>query len=504
MHIEPYRNQFHFSPPTNWMNDPNGMVYYAGEYHLFYQYHPDSTVWGPMHWGHAVSKDLIHWEHLPVALEPDELGYIFSGSAVMDVDNTSGLGSVEAPAMVCIFTHHDAAAKETGIGDHEVQSIAYSVDKGRSWIKYAGNPVLPNVDKIFDFRDPKVIWDKVRSRWVMVLAAKDRVRFYTSDNLIDWTYRSEWGHTYGDRVGVWECPDLFPLQVQGSEEQKWILILSLNPGGPNGGSGTQYFVGDFDGDRFIIDDQFAQDITDGQGVWLDYGPDNYAGVTWSGIPHEDGRCLYIGWMSNWLYGQKVPTESWRSAMTLPRTLSLFYSEGRYRLSSGFVSELDAISEARSDANSFPKIKESKVLISGISSSGSRFYFETDRSDTVTFGLKFSNEMGEYIVVGFDGASSNYFIDRSKSGQISFDDSFAEMIFAPLGYESDKIALDIVIDVSSIELLADEGSLAMSCIFFAKQYYNKVEVVLGSGELLNTSIKRYPLVSAWKKSKKILT
>lgn len=479
------------------MNDPNGMVYHDGEYHLFYQYHPESTVWGPMHWGHAVSKDLMHWEHLPIALAPDELGYIFSGSAVVDKKNTSGLGSEETPAMVCIFTHHDAVAKESANGDHEVQSIAYSVDKGRSWVKYAGNPVLPNVDKIYDFRDPKVIWDESRSQWVMVLAAKDRIHFYTSANLLEWSYRSEWGHAYGDRVGVWECPDLFPLQVQGSEEQKWILILSLNPGGPNGGSGTQYFVGDFDGERFIIDEQFASDIAEGKGVWLDFGPDNYAGVTWSGIPKEDGRCIYIGWMSNWLYGQAVPSEAWRSAMTLPRTLSLIYSEGRYRLSTEFVSELNEISGARLASNTFEKIQEPKVLFSDIASSGYRFYFETEKKKDLTFGLKFSNEAGELFVVGYDGASNNYFMDRSKSGAVSFNESFTEMIFAPISYESEKISLDIVLDMASLELLADEGSLAMSSIFFAKQLYNKVELVIGAGALLNTSIKLYPLDSTWK-------
>ena len=498
MYSELYRNQFHFAPTEKWMNDPNGMVYYDGEFHLFYQYHPESTVWGPMHWGHAVSKDLIHWEHLPIALAPDELGYIFSGSAVMDLQNTSGLGSEDAPAMVCIFTHHDAVAKKAGAEDYEVQSIAYSVDKGRSWVKYEGNPILDNEDKIKDFRDPKVIWDEARSKWVMVLAAKDRIRFYASANLLEWTYLSEWGHQYGDRIGVWECPDLFPLSIEGSEKQKWILILSLNPGGPNGGSGTQYFVGDFDGGQFVIDELFAKDIADGKGVWLDFGPDNYAGVTWSGIPSQDGRCIYIGWMSNWLYGQEVPTDSWRSSMTLPRTLSLIYSDGIYRLKTAFVSELNEISAARLEVKTFKQIKEPKVLLSDITNKGYRIYFETERKKDSTFGLKFSNEVGEYLVVGFDGASNNYFIDRSKSGVIDFNESFAEMLFAPIGYTSDKISLDIVMDVASMELLADEGSLAMSSIFFAEQQYNKVELVIGAGELSETSIKLYPLTSIWNK------
>jgi sucrose-6-phosphate hydrolase SacC (GH32 family) len=330
------------------------------------------------------------------------------------------------------------------------------------------------------------------------MAAKDRIRFYTSSNLLEWTYQSEWGHQYGDRVGVWECPDLFPLTVEGSEERKWIMILSLNPGGPNGGSGTQYFIGDFDGKQFVIDEEFAKDIAQGKGVWLDFGPDNYAGVTWSGIPEQDGRCIYIGWMSNWIYGQEVPSEVWRSAMTLPRTLSLIYSEGKYRLRTEFVSELNTISAARLEAKSFKNINESKVLLSDISNKGYRIYFETNRDEDLTFGLKFSNEIGEFLVVGFDGTSNNYFIDRSKSGVVDFNESFSEMLFAPIGYISEKIALDIVMDIASLELLADEGSLVMSSIFFAKQQYNKVELVIGAGKLSETNLKLYPLASIWNK------
>jgi beta-fructofuranosidase/levanase/fructan beta-fructosidase len=253
---EPHRPQFHFSPEANWMNDPNGMVYYEGEYHLFYQYYPDSNVWGPMHWGHAVSTDLVHWEHLPIALYPDSLGYIFSGSAVVDWNNTSGFGEEGNPPLVAIYTYHDPAGAAEGRNDFQTQGIAYSLDKGRTWIKYAGNPVLENPGLV-DFRDPKVIWDEDSGQWVMVLAAFDHVKLYGSADLKAWDYLSDFGREWGTHGGVWECPDLFPMQVEGTAEKKWVLIQNLNPGGPNGGSGVQYFVGDFDGTHFRVDTDFA-------------------------------------------------------------------------------------------------------------------------------------------------------------------------------------------------------------------------------------------------------
>ncbi len=230
---EQHRPQFHFSPESNWMNDPNGMVIYDDVYHLFYQYFPDSTVWGPMHWGHAISDDLFHWEHLPVALYPDSLGYIFSGSAVVDYKNTSGLGTNENPPMVAIFTHHDPVGADENDCDFQYQSIAYSLDQGNSWVKYEGNPVVPNEECIKDFRDPKVIWTKDFEKWIMVLAAGDHVKFYSSKDLRNWEHESDWGKEIGAHGGVWECPDFFHLKDSESQERRWVLICSLNPGGPN-------------------------------------------------------------------------------------------------------------------------------------------------------------------------------------------------------------------------------------------------------------------------------
>lgn len=311
---EKYRPQYHFSPESGWMNDPNGLVFYDGEYHLFYQYYPDSTVWGPMHWGHAVSTDLFSWTHLPVALYPDSLGYIFSGSAVSDIYNTSGFGDGTTPPLIAVFTYHNSELERKGNNEFQSQGIAWSNDRGRTWKKFQGNPVLPNPG-IRDFRDPKVFRHDASGKWIMILAVHDRVHIYSSPDLKNWSFESEFGESAGSHGGVWECPDLFPLTVTGTSSSKWVMLVSINPGGPNGGSVTQYFTGEFDGHKFIPDDIAAK--------WMDMGTDNYAGVTWSGIPEQDGRKILIGWMSNWNYATVVPSSLWRSAMTIPRELTLY-------------------------------------------------------------------------------------------------------------------------------------------------------------------------------------
>jgi len=262
-----------------------------------------------MHWGHAVSKDLVHWKELPIALYPDSLGNIFSGSAVVDSNNTSGFGKNGKIPLVAIFTHHDPKGADAGKNNFQNQSLANSLDGGYTWTKYAGNPVLRNPG-ITDFRDPKVSWYKPGKKWVMTLAAKDRITFYSSPNLKNWSKESEFGQTLGAHGGVWECPDLFPLKLNGKTH--WVLIVNLNPGGPNKGSATQYFVGQFDGHNFTTTDTTTK--------WLDYGPDEYAGVTWG---NTGNRRIFLGWMSNWLYGTQVPTTTWRSAFTIPRELKLF-------------------------------------------------------------------------------------------------------------------------------------------------------------------------------------
>jgi fructan beta-fructosidase len=287
---EQYRPQVHFSPPAHWMNDPNGMVYYGGTYHLFYQYYPKGTVWGPMHWGHATSTDLVHWTNRPIALYPDSIGLIFSGSAVVDFNNTSGLGKAGKPPLVAIFTQHSQAREKAGRSDAQNQSLAYSNDGGTSWKMYEHNPVLKNPG-IIDFRDPNVMWYAPGAKWVMSLATRDRITFYSSKNLKDWKKESEFGQHLGAHGGVWECPDLFPLTAAGGKTL-WVLLVNINPGGPQGGSATQYFTGSFDGVKFT-----AQ----GTGTrWLDQGTDEYAGVTW----HNTGaRRIFLGWMCQPRHGE---------------------------------------------------------------------------------------------------------------------------------------------------------------------------------------------------------
>ena len=377
------------------MNDPNGMFFYEGEYHLFYQYYPDSTVWGPMHWGHAISSYLVHWEHLPIALYPDSLGYIFSGSAVVDWKNTSGLGKDGKPPLIAIFTHHLMEGEKAGRTDFQYQSIAFSNDKGRAWTKFEGNPVIPNTNKIRDFRDPKVIWDEVSNQWIMVFAAYDHIKFWSSKDLKNWSHLSDWGLEFGEHGGVWECPDLIPLKVEGYDETKWVLLVSINPGSPNGGSGTQYFIGDFDGTAFKLDESFAEDVKNGNSVWLDYGRDNYAGVTWSDIPKEDGRRLFIGWMSNWDYAQVVPTEKWRSAMTIPRELILKNTTNGFRLFSKPVEELKILRKDSFDISStdfnqkldlLEKFKVEKPLL--------EIVLEVENIPELYFGIALSNSKNE--------------------------------------------------------------------------------------------------------------
>lgn len=505
---EQYRPQIHFSPPSMWMNDPNGMVYYDGEYHLFYQYYPDSTVWGPMHWGHAVSTDMVIWENLPIALYPDSLGYIFSGSAVIDRQNTSGFGNTENPPMVAIFTHHDPEGFPAGRIDFQVQSIAYSLDKGRTWTKYADNPVIPNPG-IQDFRDPKVSWHEASQQWVMILAVKDRVHLYNSPDLKSWTFASEFGINTGSHGGVWECPDLFPLPVDGDPTQtKWVLLLSINPGGPNGGSATQYFIGDFDGSTFTLDPEFAPDVLPVFGapdveraVWLDYGPDNYAGVTFSDIPETDGRRLFMGWMSNWDYAQVVPTDLWRSAMTLPRGLSLRTTPGGLRVFSQPVREISSLYSGGFEVLQFPT-EGAQEITSAIPDGPLPLQIELEAIASPTemvgdFGLLLYNDIGDTLRVGYRPSTGHYFVDRSQAGPNDFSDKFAGLNTAPRIMTDAVIKLQLFIDVASVELFGDDGAGVLTANFFPEADFNHIALFSEGGELEWRRVEGKSLRSIWK-------
>jgi fructan beta-fructosidase len=491
---EQHRPQFHFSPDTMWMNDPNGMVYYEGEYHLFFQYYPGDIVWGPMHWDHAISKDLVHWEHMPIAIYPDSLGFIFSGSAVVDKYNTSGFGSPGNPPLVIIFTYHNPKGELDGRDDFQTQGIAYSLDRGRSWVKYEGNPVLPNPG-IRDFRDPKVMYHESTKKWIMTLAAQDHLKFYSSPNLKDWSLESEFGKGAGAHGGVWECPDLFPLKDNGTE--KWILLVSLNPGGPNGGSGTQYFIGHFDGHRFINDNP------DETILWIDWGKDNYAGVTWAGIPDKDGRRIFMGWMSNWQYATRVPTRTWRSAMTLPRELSLVILKDIPRLVSKPVREMQQLRKSTLTIDPVPS--PGNLDLSGkipfeISTSEIKLVFQlkpSTRFDQAReFGLELSNLKNERILIGFDPATRHFFIDRSEAGITDFSDAFAGKHHAPYPLKEERIILHIFADVASVELFAQHGKVVMTEIFFPSEEFTRMRIFGHNEHVQLISGTVYGLKSIW--------
>lgn len=498
LYTEQHRPQLHFSPPANWMNDPNGMVFFEGEYHLFYQYYPDSTVWGPMHWGHAVSKDLLHWEHLPIALYPDSSGYIFSGSAVVDWNNSSGLGEAGKPPLVAIYTYHDMAAEKAGRLDYQSQGIAYSNDRGRSWHKYDQNPVLPNPGQVRDFRDPKVFWHEPGKQWIMALAVGEHIEFWASSNLKNWSVLSSFGQTYGSHGGVWECPDLFPLRLSDTGETFWVLLVSINPGGPNGGSATQYFIGQFDGTNFVLDPGFASRVKGEQGVWLDYGRDNYAGVTWSDLPANDGRRLFLGWMGNWDYAQVVPTSAWRSAMTLPRTLELYRSDnGDLHLASLPVAELNKL-RVQTTAISAAEVEDEYVL--PVTFNGMmELQLELEcRDGNTVFGIEISNPKGEYYRIGCSLGKQQYYTDRSGAGEKSFSDKFVlNRHIAPRLSNSKRVQLQLFVDHASAELFADGGLSTMTDIFFPSEPYSIVKVFSEGGKVSLCHGQLHTLKGIWK-------
>ena len=497
---EQHRPQFHFSPPAQWMNDPNGMVYYAGEYHLFYQYYPGDIVWGPMHWGHAVSTDLVHWSHLPIALHPDELGYIFSGSAVVDWHNSSGFGENGEPPLVAVYTYHNPELAKAGGRNHEYQAIAWSKDRGRSWTKYAGNPVLPNSENLQDFRDPKVFWHEQSEKWVMALSATDHVQFWGSANLRDWYYLSEFGRGWGAQDGVWECPDLVELRVADTGERRWVLILNLNPGGPQGGSGTQYFVGDFDGRQFTLDDAFKRTLQAEGAVWLDTGRDSYAGVTWSDIPQEDGRTLFMGWMSNWDYAQEVPTHPWRSAMTLPRELWLEETGHGYRVYSRPAAELKQL---RDQSRSIHRARlgdgEEVVIDTGfpITRSELKLEYHLLPAGSYDFGVELSNTQGETYRIGYTSTDNLFYSDRTAAGDASFSDKFAGVHRTVRLEDDGSISLHLFFDSASVELFADDGANVMTDIFFPTEEFTEMRLYSRGDtvELMDGEI--YSLKSIWR-------
>jgi fructan beta-fructosidase len=484
---EPFRPQFHFTPATNWMNDPNGMVYYEGEYHLFYQFNPFGDKWGHMSWGHAVTRDLMHWEHLPVALYEENDVMIFSGSAVVDWKNTSGFGKNGKPPLVAIYTGHYTKKPLQN------QHIAYSNDRGRTWTKYEGNPVLDIGER--DFRDPKVMWHEPSNRWVMTVAwpGHHKVRFYASPNLKDWTHLSDFGPA-GGTAGIWECPDLFPLTVEGTKEQKWVLIVNLNPGGPAGGSACQYFIGEFDGKAFTVD---ASHPTP-QPLWADFGPDFYAAVSWSDIPKRDARRLWIGWMSDWRYANDVPTSPWRNAMSVPRELTLRKTAEGLRLVQKPVRELKKVrgKQHRIARTSFSEASEwlgKQNFASNLLDIEAEFDLGDNTGD---FGVRIISEPGEETVV-VCSADGQWSVDRTRSGKADFHPKFAATYQSTPRTRPDRVKLRLLVDTSSLELFANDGEVVLTSLIFPRNTVRRLEAFSSGTPARVQRLTVWELNSAWR-------
>lgn len=451
-----YRPVFHFTPPSMWMNDPNGLIWENGRYHFFYQYYPGGTSWGPMHWGHATSVDFIHWVHQPVALAPDPLGAVFSGSAVCDCDNTSGLGVSGKAPLVALYTSH---------GQYEQQSMAWSLD-GIHFTPYEGNPVIPN-EQLPDFRDPKVFWNPVKNGWGMVLAAGDRACFYGSQDLIHWEKTGEFGPEGNHAPGVWECPDLFPLKTPEGEE-KWVLLVSMGGREHCGEPGdTQYFLGIFDGDTFICTDPF------GKPEYIDVGRDNYAGVTF----YNTRERILMAWASNWAYAGALPTGDFRGQATLPRKLSLCRTPiGGLRLGC----EPMAIGEFFGAPVS---LKQAALL------PGETFCLEIEGEGPCAVTLK--NGLGEQLVLGVD-AENRLFVDRTQAGIQDFSAEFREPCFTHMAqkrFYDGPFRLEILFDVSVVEAFMDQGTRTATSLVYPSVPYDTVTVEGCSGKLYPISIER---------------
>ena len=505
-----YRPSYHFTPLYGWMNDPNGMVYKDGEYHLYFQYNPYGSKWGNMHWGHAVSKDLVHWEHLDPAIARDPVGHIFSGSSVVDKKNTAGFGK---DAIIAIYTNHS-------VNPDEVQCIAYSNDNGRTFTKYEGNPVLTPFDGLKDFRDPKVFWYEKGKCWYMIVSADKETRFYKSKNLKKWTYVSAFGKGMGQQPCQYECPDFFQLPVNGDKKKmKWVMTMNINPGCWFGGSATEYFVGDFDGKNFTCPD--AHDVK-----WLDWGKDHYATVTFS---NTGDRVLGITWMSNWQYANLTPFKQNRGANGLPRELKLYEKNGKYYISEDVAPEVYAL---RKDTKNLAdaSVADAKDLKGVAANMEGAFEIEADVTPDANgiAGIEISNNKRERTMIYFDMKQGKVVMDRTESGltdfgkqavphdielawdkqlaaegkeparitnSINYKNDFALATWAPLSLCEDgkkTYHVDIFVDKSSVELFVDGGRIAMTNLVFPVAPYENVKLYTQGGKAEFKNLKVHKL------------
>ena len=441
--VEKYRPAYHHSPVYGWMNDPNGMFYKDGVWHLCFQYNPYGSQWENMTWGYSTSTDLVHWTAQPAVLEGDALGTIFSGSSVVDKNNTSGFGK---DAIVAFYT---------SAGHSQMQSMAYSTDGGKTFTKYEHNPIIVSTAR--DFRDPHVFWNAEAGFWNMILAAGQEMQIYSSANLKDWKYESSFGHEYGNHGGVWECPDLMKMKVKGTDKEKWMLICNINPGGPFGGSATQYFIGQFDGHKFTCEDEPSET------KWMDYGKDHYATVTFDNAP--DGRRCAIAWMSNWQYANQVPTKQFRSANSIVRDLGLFEYKGETYCSVLPAKEMDAVRGAKVNAPT----EACEIVV--------------DLKGDAQITLR--NAKGERVVMTYDDAEETFDMDRRRSGNVSFSDAFPVATSSPTYGKIRQMR--IFVDRCSIEAFDSEGKMVMTNLVFPTEPYDKI-IVKGKAKATIYKIK----------------
>ena len=471
---ECFRPVYHHTPVYGWMNDPNGMFYKDGVYHLYFQYNPYGSVWGNMHWGHSTSSDLMHWKFEGSAIVPDAWGAIFSGSCVVDHENTAGFGK---GAVVAFYT----SAKSTPWGDVQSQSMAYSLDNGKTFTKYEGNPILTSSER--DFRDPKVFWYAPGKHWVMMLAVGQHMEIYSSVNLKDWKKESEFGAMQGAHGGVWECPDLVEIPVEGTRQKKWVLICNLNPGGPFGGSAAQYFVGSFDGKTFVNE---SPTLT----KWMDWGKDNYATVTWNNAP--DGRCVALGWMSNWQYANNVPPRQYRSANTIARDLTLYRVGEELYLKSTPSPEVKKARAEKVSKPSFNVAGEYEVASLLDDNKGAyevELVIQNQGASKIAFCLL--NEKGEKVSMYYDLARRQFVMDRSESGTVDFSKDFPAVTVAPA--DTDKeLTLRLFVDRSSIEAFGEDGKFVMTNLVFPSLPYNKMRFTSDEKGYTVKSFKVYRL------------
>ena len=477
--VEPFRPVYHFTPSFGWMNDPNGMVYKDGVYHLFYQYNPYGSMWGNMHWGHTVSRDLVNWEQQPVALERDTMGHIFSGSSVVDKNNTAGFGE---GAIVAFYT---SASDKNG----QIQCLAYSTDNGKSFTKYQNNPILTPFDGLRDFRDPKVFWYEPQKKWVMIVSADKEMRFYSSADLKNWVYMSSFGEGYGVQPNQFECPDFFELPVDGNpDKKKWVMIVNVNPGCMFGGSATEYFVGDFDGTKFTC--ETPKEVT----KWMDWGKDHYATVTFS---NTGDRVIAMPWMSNWQYANVVPTRQFRSAQGLPRELSLYTEGDQIYMASSPVEELSTLRNGTS--NKLEPFKVNGKHDAGKLIDDNRGSYELHVSinplNAKKAGFILKNSKGENVKIYLDLIDKKLVMDRVNSGLVYFGEKSAPHAKEnhdnrktnAINYVNDfalatwgKLPTDkkydfrIFVDKCSVEIFLNGGKVAMTNLVFPTEPYTQWE------------------------------